>query len=367
MCNSKPKFQKCKICSSETNPDCATLQGPLPEKICDDYLDTCSMFAKPNMTTHRGCSKEIYRDEGVECAALSINCRQCSDNNCNGEIFPTNRLTCFHCEGASDSECYKNLENNSALSYPCKTYNFRDSCYFHLDNENAIHRGCMTDLTNATEVENCLNKNEKCKTCQTSNCNAESVMKPANLSCITCDTTMGEDCNWGWSMSSAGKCMKERFFYENESCYTLTVSDQTIRGCTLDGNVCRVSPRCALCQDESCNRANTAVQTCYECNTDDDPDCAAKPYHTKNVTCPGVIQYDYRGCFTWVDEMDKVVRGCFSDLSAEERNNCITDDENCEICEDAQTCNDEPKNSGGFVAGNIILTLVMMFLLSFGQ
>lgn len=358
LCNTKQSFQKCYSCDSEDDPNCATLQGDLPEKVCDDYLDSCKVYVKPNMTTHRGCFNEMLGD-GVECANQSVNCRQCIESNCNGEIFPSNRLSCFHCEGEnSDHECYKDLENDPELSYPCETYNFRDSCYLYMTDDKVVHRGCLTDPL----AELCLNDTEKCKTCQAPDCNSESAMKAPEISCITCDTTNGENCNWGWRNSFAEKCKKDRFFYEEESCYVLSFSDQTIRGCTLDGNVCRASSRCDLCQEEFCNQYNTIQQFCYQCTSEEDNNCLNEPFLTKNVTCEGVVEYDHRGCYTWVDSENIVKRGCYSDFSAEDRINCDTDDDNCERCLDGDNCNDQPKDSAGFLIVNFTLISSVVFL-----
>jgi len=313
------------------------------------------------MTTHRGCFEEMLGD-GIECLPQSVNCKHCPDNNCNGEAFPANRLSCYHCEGPnSDHECYANLENSLQLSHPCETYNFRDSCYFYITDKNVIHRGCLSDNVEATEM--CQNNTDRCRTCQASNCNFDSVMKAPELSCLTCDTTQGVECNWGWTKASAGKCMKERFFYENETCYILRVSDQTIRGCTLDGNVCRTSPRCELCSDEdACNNENTAQQSCYQCSTETDKNCGPEPFHTHIATCPGIIQYEHRGCYTWVSADNDVKRGCFSDFSDKERIECLNDEENCERCVDVTNCNKESKDSavGTSVSFGLI---VLMFLI----
>lgn len=319
------------------------------------------MYVKPNMTTHRGCYKEML-DDSVECTPQSNNCKQCSDNNCNGEVFPANRLSCYHCEGPNtDHECYNSLESSSHLSYPCETFNFRDSCYFYITDKNVIHRGCLSDIADVSATEICQANPDKCRTCQTSNCNVESVMKAPELACLTCDTTGGEDCNWGWLASSANKCLKERFFFENETCYILRVSDQTIRGCTLDGNVCRTSTRCELCSDsDACNRENTAQQSCFECSSEDDKNCGPEPFHTKNVTCPGVIQYDHRGCYTWVDADKNVKRGCFSDFTVDERMKCLNDNENCERCIDEVNCNDKAKDSAGVFVINFALVIAVV-------
>lgn len=334
----------------------------MPEKTCDDYFDTCKVYVKPNMTTHRGCFKEMLSD-GIDCLPQSVNCKQCSDNGCNGEVFPANRLSCFHCQSANTTdECYNNLDGNTELSHPCETYNFRDWCYFYIDSDKTIHRGCMSDQDEYTEL--CQGDPVKCRTCQSSNCNAESVMKEAELSCIFCDTGLeGDECNWGQKVSLAKPCFSPRFFYEEETCYTLHTTDQTIRGCTLDGNICHSSSRCTLCNNtDACNRINAAQQFCYQCSSDDDTNCGPKPVVTKNVTCSGIIEYEHRGCYTWVDADEKVERGCLSDFSADDRTKCEADKENCATCVDVGNCNKIPKDSAGFIAVNLMLMFTMFVL-----
>ncbi|CRL00354.1 CLUMA_CG013627, isoform A, partial [Clunio marinus] len=343
MCNVKASFQKCFNCNSEIDLNCATLQGGLAGKVCDEYLDTCMVYVKPNMTTHRGCSNELH-DNVTECLPESVNCKQCSDNNCNGEIFPVNRLTCFHCHG-NDSDCRTNLASIKELKYPCEVYNFRDSCYMYVTEDQVTHRGCLSDLNEFPEM--CLDDREKCAICQTPNCNYESVLREPTLSCIECDSTFGDECSWGWLESSAEKCQKEIFFYQEERCHSLVVSDDAIiRGCTLDGNVCTTfASKCDYCTTDGCNRENLLQQYCYDCNSDDDQNCGPKPYHTKNVTCSGIVQHQHRGCYTKVDSQDKVIRGCYSDLSMDERIQCTNEGEFCQRCIDEMNCNNIPKDS----------------------
>lgn len=358
MCNTKKSFQKCYTCDSHNDTNCATLKDILPEKICDNYLDTCKVYVVPNMTTHRGCFNEMLSDN-VECSPQSVNCKQCIDNNCNGEIFPSNRLSCHHCESSStDDECFKSLESSSAFSYPCEIYNFRDSCYFNITgtgNVKTVHRGCLSDVG----AEGCLGDPEKCKTCQTSNCNSESIMKAPALSCITCDTDGGIECNWGWKEATAVKCRKDYFFHEEESCYTMTFSDQVIRGCTLDGNICRSSSLCKFCSSENaCNRMNVDQQFCYECSSDTDMTCGSLPSHAKNVTCTGVIDYEHRGCYTWDFGNKNVSRGCFNDLTADQKVECARENQNCVSCIDKANCNDD-------MTGSALMTLVNASLIFF--
>lgn len=124
--------------------------------------------------------------DGVECSAQSVNCKQCSDNLCNGEVFPSNRISCYQCQGNSSDVCYTNLETNTELSYPCENFNFRDSCYTYISKDNMVFRGCLSDQVES--MEKCLSDPIRCQSCQTSSCNSESVMKAPDLSCVTVRT-----------------------------------------------------------------------------------------------------------------------------------------------------------------------------------
>lgn len=64
------------------------------------------------------------------------------------------------------------------------------------------------------------------------------------------------------------------------------------------------------------------------------------------------------GCYTWVDDDEIVKRGCYSDFSADERTQCLNDEERCQRCIEAN-CNNEPKGSGLILEINLMLVLFM--------
>ena len=159
MCNRKESFQTCFTCSSEKDSNCATLKSTLPEKTCNDYMDTCKVYVKPNQTTLRGC----FKDDQVECSPQSTNCRSCAENNCNGEVFPSTRLACYHCDAENkESDCFNSIDDKSELFYPCETFYFRDSCYLYITNQSVVHRGCTSDPTPYPGM--CLNDPKRCQT-----------------------------------------------------------------------------------------------------------------------------------------------------------------------------------------------------------
>lgn len=336
MCNVKETFQRCYHCNSSDDSNCATVRGKLPQVTCDEYLDTCRVYVKPNMTTHRGCSS----GDTTTCSPGTVNCKQSKENLSNGDVFPSNRLSCHHCDEGVDStsDCYGSLVGMTNFSYPCEVYNFRDSCYLYVDESKLAYRGCLSDRNNITEA--CLADSSHCYTCQSSNCNAISVKKEPKLKCMDCDTTNGLECLWGLSDSYSMACKKSLFFYETESCFILSSTELgfAIRGCTHDTNVCSRA-KCDECSDDNCNRLGILEQVCYDCSSDDEENCWMEPFHTENVTCSKDVQYDRRGCYTWAFENATIRRGCFSDLSLTERISCLQHTDHCKHCVDQGNCN----------------------------
>ncbi|XP_070496820.1 uncharacterized protein [Chironomus tepperi] len=360
-CNIKEKLQTCFTCNSFENSNCATLKEDLPMKICDNYFDTCKVYVKPNSTTHRGCSLEID-DPTVECSPQTVNCKQCSENLCNGGIFPSNRISCYQCRGLSSSECSRNVKDD--MIHPCEKFYFRDSCYLIVDKNNVTSRGCLSDSDFFSNL--CQANPNECDVCQTSNCNMNSIMRPPKLNCIKCDTSTDPKCLWGFTDGSKTPCTKNVLHHQEESCFVFQVSNiSLIRGCTLDSNVCKLSNSCSLCKEDGCNNEKKAEQYCIECTSEENEDCLNKPQNLKNVSCEGNITYEQRGCFTWTNEFNHVSRGCFSSLSTTKKFKCINDHEHCEICFQNDNCNTLPKSECNSLYSNInyifFVTITILF------
>ena len=289
------------------------------------------------MTTHRGCTSEL---ENTDCSPQTINCKECVKNNCNGEIFPSSRLSCVQCSSSSKTDgCY--LTTKSTNASVCLNYNFRDSCFSYVDSTKKVHRGCSSDNSEYSKLCKDDKNGDNCYTCSEKNCNAESIVKKPELSCITCDTMLGDDCSWGFNPLGGMKCKLDRLFNEIETCYSVQISDVTvIRGCTLDGNVCRSSLNCLRCTGIGCNNFNIVQQSCLKCNSKDNEHCGLYPYLVTNSTCQGIVEYDERGCFTSLNE-GIITRGCYNDLTFAMKDQCIGKNENCQKCI-GNDCNNEP-------------------------
>lgn len=356
QCNGKKEFQYCYSCNSDNEPNCAILSVKLDSMVCDDYMDTCKTLVKPNTTTVRGCSSQIKQ----ECPSLSFNCKVCNENLCNGEIFPSNRLTCFHemthCRNDDTIECFKTGNEDLNMAHACERYNFRDSCFMYLNENDTVFRGCLSD-TKLSEY--CIKNSKKCKICQSSNCNNESVIRTPKLSCIKCDSTKHvNDCLWGFNENVAEQCNSNIYFYEEESCFTLVVSNKSIiRGCTADTNICKINNNCSICsQKNGCNNKNILTQSCYKLIDDS--------LHVSKRTCKGLITASDQGCFLWKNN-SVILRGCISELSFENKGLCANDSD-CKICL-GQNCNSLVNGYGKTLSNSclMIFAIVFSFLNSF--
>lgn len=49
LCNRMTEVQSCYTCNSSDDPVCATLNGTLTNKVCDNIFDTCRVFVNGNL------------------------------------------------------------------------------------------------------------------------------------------------------------------------------------------------------------------------------------------------------------------------------------------------------------------------------
>ncbi len=124
-CNLKATFQSCHTCNSETNSNCTSLKGPLPTTTCRSYTDECKTVTLLGGRTQRGCSSQL----NIVGEQISD---ECVESNCNGEIFPPNRISCHQCTG---SECSNDLSSSTAFVEMCRNYIANDQCFAYVDGE----------------------------------------------------------------------------------------------------------------------------------------------------------------------------------------------------------------------------------------
>ncbi|TMW39937.1 hypothetical protein DOY81_014983, partial [Sarcophaga bullata] len=96
-CNSYenlPEAKFCAQCNSETDVNCAVAPALITAQArCGTYPYTqCFTRIREDGHTERGCLS-------------NSKCRICTDNNCNKNIYPSNRQRCYRCDSSSDPKC----------------------------------------------------------------------------------------------------------------------------------------------------------------------------------------------------------------------------------------------------------------------
>lgn len=120
------KDEKCVICSSSLDANCAQKPGVLqPEQCPVPSNGECYSRVKQGATV-RGCKGGLPSEDESECRG-NITCSVTSGSGSNNQIIPNNRLKCFHCDSRVDSTCSEKPTNKS-LTLPCKNYVPTESC-----------------------------------------------------------------------------------------------------------------------------------------------------------------------------------------------------------------------------------------------
>lgn len=205
-------------------------------------MGTCVTGIDAHGATHRRCSNN-YANETNEFP--NDHFRVCISNNCNTDIFPTNRLHCYQCNGEPECDFINwdstELSTNKLKPEACSTFSVLDQCfaylsdskwfnlffsiktqfeYFHSFEEGTIYRGCLTDPSEERLLcdQQTPNKSSRCVKCGESGCNDMPKMREPLLSCVHCSES--EECAFGQSREKAILCKSSIQFGNEESCFT---------------------------------------------------------------------------------------------------------------------------------------------------
>ncbi|XP_059611135.1 uncharacterized protein LOC132258051 [Phlebotomus argentipes] len=329
----------------------------MPRKVCSSYDDQCAQLVTPAGKTVRGCYQEIL----TTCS--SHNCeifQTCTPNNCNGKLFPPNRLFCYQCSDGTN--CPENMILHQSLSQVCGNYERSDQC-FAVTDYNIVHRGCVSDKTEAKDT--CDRLGSKCLKCSESNCNsASSGIEGRKLQCHECfGSIKTSDCAAYQGSNSRIWCDLYPTFGVRQKCYTSVANGIIRRGCTSD-NYCK-SHDCEECSFDNCNNRNKAQMSCYQCNSLE----GTYQYHKGCIDLKDLqprscrLRFDFdithRGCYSaWINATvnGKVVafieRACI-DREMEGKAACEDDDnDSCIACKD-DNCNNHDVSMSKRITLNI--------------
>lgn len=165
-------------------------------------------------------------------------------------------------------------------------------------------RGCASDNDAAKEHCDSLGTTgcRYCDAATANGCNSMAAMIASSLSCIQC--TAAEECKWGQPAAKATACTALIPFTSTEQCYTSSVGDVVVRGCSLEATPeqCTTPTSCTYCAGAGCNGQNVVTQSCLNCKTNEEGqnDCREAGSTQYSAVCKAneLLEYADRGCYT---------------------------------------------------------------------
>lgn len=252
-CNNA-KFSRCYKCSTEIQGNnCATWTNPdfgIEIEECSDPFARCVATMFNNGTVIRGCQTKELQCE----TAYNSNCLSCEGSFCNKGQFPAQRLLCYQCSNADDSNCafLDNIEPQPCISN-IQTDAEHMVCYEYYSSDQGMVRACSS--TSINDYYNCLLQGASCRICNTNGCNNSPAARKPQLDCYTCD-----HCSLNNSKElalSSSSCKDLVPFGQEEKCFITMHRDGTISsGCVWDDKMLGKSnpwDQTVYCTNNKCN------------------------------------------------------------------------------------------------------------------
>ncbi|XP_065072616.1 uncharacterized protein LOC135697001 [Ochlerotatus camptorhynchus] len=277
-------------------------------EVCVTYMDDAGHL-------NRGCSTD---QEGI-CIEGPL-CKQCKDHNCNVQLLPENRISCYQCDG-DGCEASKLQPSDSK---PCLVYGEDQFCYTYAQDNITVTRGCSNDKLAL------VCDSEPCVPCHDKHCNSQDTVQANQLSCIQCPSNSACE-----GQAFGTMCTKEQLLGRSDQCYTLYFKDLIIeKGCLSELPIdhlyyedCLIEdPRCTICSENDCN---FGAALCYKCNSNEDNDCS-------ELVSTSQYQFECQTeCLTLVDAHGYTKRGCVEDFP-----DACENISQCDTCQ-GKLCNDK--------------------------
>ncbi|XP_055549336.1 uncharacterized protein LOC129732462 isoform X2 [Wyeomyia smithii] len=312
--NSKLSSNKCIVCNGEGCGAEILAAG----STCDD--DICITYMSREGAVSRGC----LEDFSDKCSVYGNRHETCIGALCNANLFPADRIKCHRC-----NDCAESIPETEI----CPRYVEGDGCFTSAAaNGTEIRRGCLSELSSVCSEPNCL-------PCYSSGCNNEIVDDPicststtdptlvTNYTCINCEESSdNERCAWGYQSEMAERCSSD-----DVDCFTCSVDDLIIRGCSTDENLHKCSNGSIhICSESGCNNESQKKQYCAIC----DDICDGRKQSFSTQQCSGNIEFGDRGCYVLKDDSNVIIqRGCVASLENDIKEECLKGStDKCKIC-----------------------------------
>lgn len=206
-CNADPMTQ---IGSCYQCDNCPSVDGHLSGICRDPSFSGCyTMHDTGDRSIIRGC----VHDEKYKSCREDINCRVCSQADCNVEKALNTSLLCVSCSG---QECLEHV-----LAKPCESEGLLiDYCVTFTDQDIVLFKGCLSEGIPHEMENDCYSSRTYCELCEYDHCNA------SPLSCYQCSSIDdGNACITNTSIMTKIDCAA------NEVCVTFV--DRMFSACSL--------------------------------------------------------------------------------------------------------------------------------------
>ncbi|ALC40954.1 CG13492 [Drosophila busckii] len=329
-CNNATKttdYNSCIYCDSYKSSACLDAESSsagLRRRQCQgSCMSALYGSSELGLDVIRTCLDDKEPADQLKCKdGKDANCFACSGADCNVHSLPTDRLSCFVCEGDACE-----LPTTSS----CPIYKPNDRCFMWLDEQNNIQQlGCLSSFRNQ-DLESVI-KTKRIAVCEGANCNSP-MQLPTPVKCAVCDSRVDPNCATSpVAIGNITTCDQ----MPHTNCVTKLQSDgSTTRGCLYDLDqdefaacLLGMDENCEVCGEDGCNREIYPADRmqCYSCSSLDDSKCESDP--SRKSVCAWVSEWET--CQTQLvisANGNETRRGCSSVLSCDKG-----DYKNCRHC-----------------------------------
>uniref|UniRef100_A0A182T172 DUF753 domain-containing protein n=1 Tax=Anopheles maculatus TaxID=74869 RepID=A0A182T172_9DIPT len=133
-----PNTLRCVQCDSRQQLSCAQEQTDEASVLyCRRHVgnDRCFVRTEADGSLQRGCMSDLS-NETLCNAEDTSSCDICSDNSCNKQAYPSNRLSCYQCSSERNSNCDGEQRREELLK--CRYHRNKDGCFTRMYGDEGI-------------------------------------------------------------------------------------------------------------------------------------------------------------------------------------------------------------------------------------
>lgn len=330
VCRNSDSSQ-CKMCDANSKCNNDELhfeychESPSDLRKCQLSVEHQGCYHYDNPTDpviSRGCGSEL--DRSMISTNILPHYKFCFGEGCNSK---TTFLSCLKCE-TTDGNTDCALARHNVTRKVCENYD--DKCYTRSVDGVSFERGCMADAQENI-FHACSSNDRHCLSCdEAANCNNQITTKEHCYSTNFLKTATKE--------CSSTLIPMGCYHYEDAE------TRQTDKGCISDLSAQQIAiyserkPYFQTCSGDKCN-SKEKMSTCLTCTSNDsNGTCLNDLENVEHRPC----NEDNTGCYTRINENNKLERGCLSSLNQNASSDCSSG-KKCAVCTYGADCNNRVK------------------------